>query len=104
MNEWTALIVGVLAIVSALAGMFAVMVRALDQRVAITVTTVVHNEIAPLRQQITQLSTRIDHLDTRIDHLDTRIDHLSEVVDLRLRPLESDMTLIKHHLLGASAA
>ena len=49
-----------------------------------------------------------DSLDVKIDgveeRLTTRIDALADVTDHRLTALETDMTIIKQHLLGRPAA
>ena len=47
---------------------------------------------------------RFEAVDSRFDALESKIDHLAEVTDLRLTHLEADMTLVKQHLLGSSAA
>jgi len=49
----------------------------------------------------TRLTDRMDGLETR---LTDRIDGVREITDVRLKALESDMTIIKQHLLGTTSA
>jgi archaellum component FlaC len=55
-------------------------------------------------QRFDGIDRRLDGIDADIQRLDTKVDHLAEVVDLRMRPLEVDMGLLKQHLLGTPAA
>ena len=50
------------------------------------------------------IDDRFDAMDRRFDALEAKVDHGTEVTDLRLSHLEADMTLVKQHLLGSSAA
>ncbi|KAA1421871.1 hypothetical protein F0U44_06280 [Nocardioides humilatus] len=79
MNSWLGLILGMLGVLAGVGAM--------------------------LRALLSSLDARIDaKLDAKLSPLESKVDHIAEVVDLRLRPLEEDMRLVKQHLLGTPAA
>jgi hypothetical protein len=122
-SVWLGLLVNLVTVVGALAGWGAWIIRSLDRRFDLRMEA----RIGALETHQTQradgldrrlggletkLTGRIDVVETkltdRIDVVETkltdRIDGLREVTDVRLRALESDMTIIKQHLLGTTSA
>lgn len=99
-NTWIAMAVSVMAVLGGVAGMLGWLAHTLDAQIPQQLGPT----NAPIEAQEQSLQARIDHLDRRMDDFDVKLDHVSKVLDLRLRPLEQDMALIKRHLLGSPAA
>lgn len=118
-NTWIAVAVGVITVLAGMAAMFRSTIRALDGRIDVRLGAGLDARLPPMEARIDAridglsdrldgridgLSDRIDRLSTRMGGFDIKLDHLAEVVDLRLKPLEQDMDLIKRHILGLPAA
>ncbi|WP_460786970.1 hypothetical protein [Nocardioides maradonensis] len=97
MNTWLAAAVAVITVLAGTAAMLRWVVHNLDTRI----DRRIGDHLLPLQVRI---DGRIDALSTRMDAFETKLDHVAEVVDLRLKPLEEDMALVKRHLLGLPAA
>jgi hypothetical protein len=110
-NTWLAALVAVFSVLAGMAAMLRAVVNTLDSRIDARIATHLgptNDRIdatdARIEEQGRSLSERIDALSARMDAFDTKLDHVAEVVDLRLKPLEEDMALVKRHLLGSPAA
>ncbi len=89
-NDWTGALLGAIGVIAAGASSARWLVTTLTKQMRVVAAETVAATVGPL--------------EARLDGLETKVDHLAEVVDLRIRPLESDMALIKQHLLGSPAA
>lgn len=92
-NEWVGLAVGVIGVLAGVAALLRWTVSQLDSRID-----------AKLSAGLNPINRRLDALDVKIDRVEERVDHVAVVVDLRLRPIEADMALVKQRLLGTPAA
>ncbi len=89
-NDWTGALLGAIGVIAAGVAAARWLVTTLTKQMRVVAAETVAATVGPL--------------EARLDGLETKVDHLAEVVDLRIRPLESDMALIKQHLLGSPAA
>ena len=132
-NAWIGLALGVIGVLAGVGAMLrwaaGWLLRGLDIRIDTKLATFETKldatldaafdiKLSPIHRRLDGIDTRLDGIDTRLDGIDTRldgidgridrldakVDHIAEVVDLRLRPLEADMALVKQHLLGTPAA
>ena len=121
-NEWVGLLLGVVGVLTGVGAMLrwtsASMLRTLDARIEATLESKLESKLgsmfdaklAPilhrldaLEARVAALETRADRLEAKVVALDVKVGHIAEVLDLRLRPVESDMRLVKQHLLGTPA-
>lgn len=127
-NLWLSTILAACGVVAAVAALLrwwvGALVDQLDDRIRTTVEVVVDETfdrkfdekfskgfdekfggaVQPIYQRLDGIDARLAGIDRRLDGIDTRIDHVSQVLDLRIRPIEADMALVKQRLLGTPAA
>ena len=83
---WIGVILGVIGILAAVAGMLRWFAHWIVEAVDVRIDQRLDERLVPINEQL------------------VAIHHHGEMVDLRLGHLEADMVLVKQHLLGSTAA
>ena len=77
--------------------------KGFDEKFGVAVQPI-YQRLDGIDTRLAGIDKRLAGIDTRLDGIDTRIDHVTQVLDLRIRPIEADMSLVKQRLLGTPAA
>ena len=111
MTTLLAMLVSVAAVLGAIFGAAAWIIRSLDERVDTKMDRRFTAFGAEVNERFNKIDERFNEVDERFNKINANfgtvngnLDHLREVTDIRLAGLESDMTIIKRHLLPPAQA